>query len=403
MNSKKLENNRKMKFLTLGLIVLSILFSLPGLVTMTQIGQILAIPNEWVFNYFRYRTLFLSLMIISFIAGVIVNYKYNIFRTRIVLLGVTCQAFVIFLSVFFISYAMFPSQHLKAEYVPVSEFTLAEDAINIESDLDDIVYVIEYKGESVAFPRNTMSIPPLAGVTLAGKEVLLANCVLSNLALAYNPGFNGEDTDFRVQAQVNNNLTLYDRKTGEIFSQFTGKSVFKDSKAEFSETFPIQMMPFDSYKKLYPDGQVYALNELGLFSWIWTGPAMPKLVDLFEKGKPIYNTLPQDDHRLPQQEKVYGVQFNGESAAYTLEYLIREKVVNTKIGCVDVALVYFDEYDTVGLFDRSTGDKTVTIDNSDDIDTFGNYHDVKLKRLNMYSGVFWMIWSFFNPDTIVYL
>lgn len=398
---EKNENNR-WKILTVALIVLSVLFSMPGIVTMTQLGQMLALPNEWVFNYFRYRPVFLSLMLLTFIAAAVINFKFRIFRLRLSIIGIFCEAFAIFLSVFFISYSMFPSQHLRSEYVPVSEFELSEDAINIGTRIDEVVYVIEYMGDSVAFPRNTLAIPHLAGVELAGKEILLANCVLSNLALAYDPSFNGEETDFRVQAQVNNNLTMFDANTGEIFSQFTGESVFEDSTAKFPESYPIQMMPFDSYKLLYPDGKVYAKNELGAFSWIWTGPAMPKLVDLFEKGKPVYNTLPLDDHRLPQQEQVFGVQFNSESVAYTRDYLLNKGIINTKVGSKDIVLVYFDEYDTIGLFDRNLNGKTISIENMNEIDPYGNTGMGRLKRLDMFSGVFWMIWSFNNPDTVLF-
>lgn len=390
------------KILTLVFIELSILFCIPGLVTMTQLGQMLAVPNEWVFNYFRYRPVFLSLMLLTFIAAAVINFRYKIFRLRLFIFGVAGEALAIYLSVFFISYSMFPSQHLRAEYVPVSEFELSEDAINIGTRIDEVVYVIEYEGDSVAFPRNTMSIPHLAGVELAGREILLANCVLSNLAVAYDPSFNGEETDFRVQAQVNNNLTMFDANSGEIFSQFTGESVFNDSTAVFPESYPIQMMPFDSYRRLYPDGKVYALNELGLFSWIWTGPAMPKLVDLFENGKPVYNTLPLDDDRLPQQEQVYGVQFNDESVAYTRDYLIDKGILNTKVGDKDIVLVYFDEYDTIGLFDRNLKGEIISIEKIDEIDTYGNTRKGRLKRLDMFNGVFWMIWSFNNPDTVLY-
>jgi Protein of unknown function (DUF3179) len=159
------------------------------------------------------------------------------------------------------------------------------------------------------------------------------------------------------------------------------------------------MMPFDSYRELYPQGKVYSLNELGMFSWIWTGPAMPKLVDLFEKGKPVYDTLPLDDQRLPQQEKVYGISFDGESVAYTKDYLIQNKLISRKIGESEVVIVYFEEFDTVGLFDRNINGEVCSIDDLSQIDAYGNIKDGTLKRLDMYNGVFWMTWSFFYPET----
>ena len=77
--------------------------------------------------------------------------------------------------------------------------------------------------------------------------------VISNLRSPYLNNINGESVDFKVLAQVNNNLLIWDTKSDEIIQQITQQCEFSETKLD---PLPLLEMTWAGYKKLYPEGTV---------------------------------------------------------------------------------------------------------------------------------------------------
>jgi hypothetical protein len=105
-----------------------------------------------------------------------------------------------------------------------------------------------------------------------------------------------------------------------------------------------------------------------------------------------------DDDRLPPKEQIWGINLNGEQVAYTRGFLEKNPLHNTTIGGKPVLVVWFPEYETLGVFSRVVGGQAVEID---EIDVHGNISEGRLDRLPQYPHVLWMIWSHWFPATKV--
>ena len=153
----------------------------------------------------------------------------------------------LFLSNWFASEVWLRAEHHTAKFITVAE---ASDLLDDNAD----VFVLEINGDARAYPRDWMQVPHIAGDKVGGQDTVMTYCALSNLPVAFNPSLSGKDTEFRVIAQVNNNLIFSDRNSGELIQQITGTAEYSQTKLD---EYPVQRMPWRSYKTLYPEGKVY--------------------------------------------------------------------------------------------------------------------------------------------------
>lgn len=280
----------------------------------------------------------------------------------------------------------FPSLQRDAVYVSVVEG-------DKRLDDDEVVYAVELGGEAVAYPRRFMMIPHIAGKTIGGQEVVMTYCVLSNLPVVYENQLAGQETDLGVLIQTNNNLVLYDGSSGEIIQQITGQTEFGSPKMK---TYANQMMGWSSFKALYPSGEVFVYPYDRWLDRV--------LLAVFDRGLkqqydpeqgPMFPTLALADHRLPQKEQIWGLDLNGEQAAFTRSFFTDQLVYNTTVGNLPVVLRFSDTYETLAAFYRQDAREV------QEVDIFGNTGGGKLERVSTHNGVFWMVWSHFYPNTRV--
>ena len=197
------------RFFVSVLALITIVLALFGTVLLTEAGQMLNVPRDWVFNFFHYRKhisigigfSIAVLIVLQVIYGLVKGWLGVVF-----LVGVIGCLFMI--NSFVPDYWLRSQQH-TAEYISID---LARELLK---DGDD-VFVLELNGEARAYPRDWMMLPHFAGDDFAGEHVTMAYCVLSNLPLAFNSVQDGKPTDYRVIAQVHNNLVFTGRNTGDL-------------------------------------------------------------------------------------------------------------------------------------------------------------------------------------------
>ncbi len=103
-----------------------------------------------------------------------------------------------------------------------------------------------------------------------------------------------------------------------------------------------------------------------------------------------------DDNRLPQEEQIIGIRIGEEQLAVSREYLEKNPITNTQVGEQKIVLAWFEEYQTMGAFLREIDGESIEVD---EIDPYGTTSRGKLKRTQIYPGVFWMVWSHWFPNT----
>ena len=357
-------------------------------VLYTEIGQMADLPSSWL--YAVYPHLGLASMLVG-IAALFVLYRHlrrGFAGRRFIVVYLVIVTGMIFVANAFVPYLWLRGHHHTATFISVPE----ADAL-LDDDAD--VFVLENDGEARAYPRDWMQIPHIAGDTVAGEDVVMTYCALSNLPLAFDSAIDGEPSNLLVVSQVHNNLVMVDANSGELYQQITGAAPRSDKNLVPRAA---QRMPWRSFRALYPEGRVYHVVEPFLFRvidrltlWIFDTGLEPH----YNGPDPLFPTLRLDDDRLPRKEQIWGLNLGGEQVAYARSFLERQRLENTTIGGVHVLVTWFPEHETLGVFARPTEAEVR------EVDVHGNTPDGRLERLPQYPHVFWMVWSHWYPGTDV--
>jgi hypothetical protein len=374
--------------LALGVVFLTLAVGAFASALYTEVGQLADLPSRWLFAVYPHLGWVSTLVGVAALFVLYRHLRHGFAGRRLVVAYLVVIAGMIFVANAFVPYLWLRGHHHTASFISVSE----ADAL-LDDDAD--VFVLEIGGESRAYPRDWMQIPHIAGDTIAGEEVVMTYCALSNLPLAFDSAIDGETANLKVVSQVHSNLVMADTNSGELYQQITGAAPLGSRTLTPRAA---QRMPWRSFRELHPEGRVLHVIE----------PLLLRIIDritlwIFDTGlephyngpDPLFPTLRLDDDRLPLKEQVWGINIGGEQVAYARSFLERERVDNATIGGVPLVVAWFSDYETLGVFARPSDVEV------HEVDVHGNTPDGRLERLPQYPRVFWMVWSHWYPGTDV--
>lgn len=302
-----------------------------------------------------------------------------------------------------VTYAMFRTDNGKARFLEQDEVA---PYLNERAE----VAVVELGGNARAYPTAWIARPHVianADDPFGAEDSVMTYCGMSHSAIAFAPRIGGQRVDLAVAGQTFNNLLLYDRGSNQVIQQLLGhfdKAGGEDEAPQRMPRQPVRIMPYGSFRGLYPRGRVYFNPPWAPFRGLLS-KILDKLVRLmvddvlrrqYDRGndKPFFPTIPKFDGRLPNKTFVFAFNINGDRVAYTKEFLIaRNNRVDVKIGGEDIAIVHFPDLEFVDAF-KTRGRKAGGI-RTDGITAEGD----QLERQVMLPEVFWMVWSYYFQDT----
>lgn len=260
--------------------------------------------------------------------------------------------------------------------------------------------VVELNGDARAFPNKWMNQPHIVGDNIGGEEVVMTYCSLAHASLAYSPYINGEKLEFKMFTQLQNNMVMFDNKSDEPIQQLYGKT---EHSGQSMKEYPTQVMTYEVFKQIYPDGTVFYNPASGLRDRMVRMMVLTVVNWQHELDAPVFPTIDIEQpgiNKLPLKEMIWGIRIADDKAAYTYDYFKQKNwIINTQLGGKDIVLVYYPEYRTVAGFDRIINGQTLTITDPDQIDVHGNTVYGKLNRISVASEVFWMVWYTYYPET----
>lgn len=383
------EESSKPYGLFIALACVTAFVSIFSAVLMTEPGQSLNLPRDWLISYYANKWLLIALNVALLAALWYFHVKYQIWGRLWMVLASIGVVFCIIAANFLLP-AFFPSYQYGANYVFVQE---ADEIL----DDDSIIYAVEINGEVKGYPRKHLEIPHLAGASIGGEDVVMTFCALSNLPIVYSQDIGHGESDLGILIQVHNNLLMVDRKSGELVQQITGMTEFSGNRVP---AYPNDMMTWKVFKQIHPDASVfvYEFNRLldTLLLALFEGPMERQFSE--EHGA-VFPTLDLKDDRLPNKEQVWGLDLGNEQAAFTRGFLEKNPIHQFELGGKAFVIAHDKETDIVAVFYRSIDGKTVEVT---EVDRNGNTPQGKLKKVPIQNGVFWMIWSHWFPETEVY-
>jgi len=295
---------------------------------------------------------------------------------------------------------MMRSQHHDARYYSLEE---AKEVLKPDTSL----IVVETQNGARGHPDGHIMRPHVAGLTQDNEDenVVLTYCGLTNLGVAYVPEIDGKQLDLQVMTQLENNLVLWDRNSGEPIQQLWGRKEIDGPSGSSMPERPSYRMPLWAFEKTFPDGKVF-LNPIVS---VWKNPFLSiydRIIStIFAQGViaqekidgPVFPTIEHFDDRLPNKAKVYAANVGDDYVAWTEEF-IREQgdLLNVKLGDQDVVVAYHPDVDSIGMYVNDTGRPVHQI-------AFGGDSDQGLLRRleTMKAAAYWVIWQNFFPKTAV--
>ncbi len=298
-----------------------------------------------------------------------------------------------------------PSIMMRAQQHNARYYTIAEAKKELAPETSLIV--MDAHGVARGHPDDHILRPHVAGTEdgLGGENVVMTYCGLTNMGIAYTPEIDGERLDLGVMTQLENNLVLWDKKSGEPIQQFWGTKEEAGPEGSRMPEWPSYRMPLWAFEKAFPEGTVF-LNPipgfsenpfLAIYDRLMHLIFMHGITDQATKEEPTFPTIKRFDSRLPNKAKIYGANVGDDYVAYTEDF-IREhgNVLNVEIGGRDVVVAYHENFDSVGMYYNDTGAPVTQVE-------FGGLAgDGKLPRLEtMKAEAYWVVWQNFFPQTDV--
>lgn len=380
-----LKNKRGVKVFAV-LAAITAAYSIFSMLLMSDFGQFLALPKSWIITYYKLKWLFGALNIALLVSLWWMHLKKQV-APRWLMVFATAGVLACLFAANVLNALLFPTKQHEATFVSVSE------ADNVLND-DQVIYALELNGVVRGYPQDHLELPHVVGASFGGEEVMMTYCGLSSLPVAMTPDLGEGETDFKVMAQVNNNLIIRDTVSGELVQQITATTEFDEAPLT---VYPNTMMKWGSFKELYPDAEVfiYAFDRMldPIFRQFFA--ATLKVQNDPEKGA-AFPTVGLKDDRLGQKELIWGYDAGQEQTAFTRSFAQAHPIYRFKMAGEPLVLVYDEKHDIVTLFSRVKEGAEVEFKS---IDFRGQTDTVRLEQKPLHNGVYWMVWSHWFPST----
>ena len=387
-SASELQFSTKITWILVGISLFAGIFLV---LLFTELGQLLNLPSEWLYAIHPNLGWISILMVIAALFVLYQHFSSKFLSGKLIVSYMVVILGCVFVTNYFVPYIWLRGHHHSAEFI-----TIPEADKFLDDDADTLV--LEINGEARAYPRDWMMLPHIAGDTVGGEKVAMTYCALTNLPLAVSSSIDGEEANLKVVSQVHNNLVMVDTNSGELYQQITASSPNSDKRLNVQS---VQRMPWHSFKSIYPGGKVFrtvSTGLLGVLDNITYALFINGLEPHYTGPDPLFPTLKLDDDRLPAKEKIWGINLEGETVAFTRHFLEQNPIYNTTIGGKPVVTAWFPEYETLGVFSRQLDDQVIKVSS---IDVYGNTDGNKLKRVPQYPHALWMVWSHWFPQTKV--
>ena len=214
------------------------------------------------------------------------------------------------------------------------------------------VFAVSLGGEHQAYPLRYLSWHEMLNDAVGGQPLTLSYCTLCGTGIAYASRLpDGTHHTFGTSGLLyRSNKLMFDRETLTLWSNLTGEAVLgKLADRPFRlEMLPMTLTTWGEWKSLHPDTTVVELDaEYGAK---WGYRYLPGSADQRRAGVsfPVW----AKSRLLPERAEVYGLRSGDRAKAWPIERVLREQVVNDRLGDLELVLVGNPESGAVRAYRR---------------------------------------------------
>lgn len=303
---------------------------------------------------------------------------------------------------------------VRKDGIPALKYPRAVRASEAEF-LDDAetVFGIGVNGEYRAYPQRILDWHEMANDALGGQPFALSYCTLCGSAIAYGTRtFENRTLVFGSSGLLyRSNKLMYDEGTLSLWSNLTGEPVVGPlvGSGVSLPMLPLTVTTWKAWRALHPETTVVG-PDTGFKRDYAPGAAYGRYFASPDAMFPVWKRSAV----LEPKTWVYALRQGAASRAYPFELLLREKVVNDRVGSANVVLIADPESGTVRSYFReervfSEGGAAELVEPRTGerwkVDEDGLFSASPGRApLPRYAGhrAYWFGWYAFFPDTSVY-
>lgn len=221
---------------------------------------------------------------------------------------------------------------------------------------DDLVFGVKINGDVRAYPLRIMGWHEMFNEVIGGVPVALAYCTLCGSGILFETRVEGRDRPLVFGSSgllYRSNKLMFDRETGSLWNQFTGRPVagpLVDSGIEL-RIRPVAITSWAEWRRKHPDSRVLSLDT-GYHRNYDSGVVYR---DYFASPDLMFPTS-VDESLLRQKDYVFGIRDGAASKAWPIEVFAGGAVINDEVGRRWIVLVGDAATRTVRAYDR--GDRS---------------------------------------------
>jgi hypothetical protein len=204
---------------------------------------------------------------------------------------------------------------------------------------DELVFGIELNGDARAYPLRILDWHEMFNDVVGGVPVTLAYCTLCGSGILYDTSVPGRAEPFVFGSSgflYRSNKLMYDQATKSLWNQFTGRPVVGPLTGSGIElkVLPVTIASWRDWLAAHPETKVLSL-ETG-FDRDYT-PGQPYGAYFASEELMFPDLVP--DHRLAPKAYVFALRADGHQRAWPLDRFRDARVINDRVGDLDVVLI----------------------------------------------------------------
>jgi len=216
----------------------------------------------------------------------------------------------------------------------------------------ELVFGIEIGGDARAYPLRILDWHEMLNDVIGGVPVSLAYCTLCGAGILFETAMDDGEEPFTFGSSgllYRSNKLMFDRQTGSLWNQFTGRPVSGPLAAEDIELpiRPVEITSWRDWAGRHPETTVLSLDT-GHARDYAPGAAY---AHYFNSPDLMFPALAEDAGG-PLKDYVFGIRTAGGAKAWPLKNFRDGSVVNDTVGLVDVVLIGREMTRTVRAYRR---------------------------------------------------
>ncbi|SKC00081.1 DUF3179 domain-containing (seleno)protein [Dyadobacter psychrophilus] len=266
---------------------------------------------------------------------------------------------------------------------------------------DRLVIGVEANGEAKAYPIQFIGYHHQVRDVLGGKPVIVTYCTVCRTGRVFEPVVEGKPDEFRLVGMDHFNAMFEDKNTGSWWRQANGEAIAGPLKGQMLPELPTTQTTVSQWFELHPNSKIMQPDPIY--------QAKYDSMSRYESGKGKSTLTKTDTTAWKEKSWIVGVQAGKSSKAFDWNKLVKERVINDRIGSTPVAVVIAADNKSFFAFQKELGQE-FTIRNDTLFAQNGAYNllgkpvsgdGANLLRINAYQE-FWHSWRTFHPDTQQY-